>query len=374
MSKKILLVIFGIIFGLCLSEIPVRILRPQLTFSNLPNSGPNCYLSDPVLFIRFKPYSICHRKAVEFEVFAHINNLGFRGNNSIDIKNSQGERILFLGDSFTFGHGVEDNATYPERVGQILKNQGNMVEILNASLEGTEMTRDYIFLRENAPQLKPKVVIVGFFLGNDITDVSELITTGQDNLGLPEKIAWKDVYIDNLSGTVRLKATSSRYKIPLLRDSHLFILLSKLFFGNPIYYSGDLDQAGSPCLIKPACHSFDPQILAIKKVFLGMKKLSQDDNFKLVVIILPWEMQLPLNLQQRSGVFVPTNPQQRHFLSDEFAKFFNDNNITYVDTLNAFEKYSGVDQIFYPQDRHWTPGGHEIAAEALVPIIKNILK
>lgn len=367
----ILLISLGIFLGLVLSEIAIRFVNPQLVFSVLPHEGPSCYLPDPMYSIKMRPHSVCHRRTNEFEINAKTNNLGFRGDKDINIQNPIGSRILFLGDSFTLGEGVLTTDSYPEKVGQILDQNSIKNEVLNGSVEGTEMTRDYIFLRENAKKLQPKIVVVGFFLGNDLIDIKDISWIGQDELGLPQRIESSFQYVDS-DGTVRMKFLPTRYKIPFFRDSHLFIFLAKVLFGNKEMPT-DIVISGDQCLIVKTCHDFDESIERTKELFLGMKRLSERDNFKLVVAILPSEIQLPTILIKRSGLNIIVNNQRRHFISDQFVNFFKDQGILSVDILNTFDNYSGQNQVFYPQNRHWTATGHELTAQALTPVIKDLL-
>jgi len=60
-------------------------------------------------------------KTDEFEEDITANNLGFR---DVEIKNKDTDheyRIIAVGDSFTFGHGIaETYGTYPKRLEQLL--------------------------------------------------------------------------------------------------------------------------------------------------------------------------------------------------------------------------------------------------------------
>jgi hypothetical protein len=81
-------------------------------------------------------------------------------------------RILFLGDSFVQGWGVtldqtmaallEDSLNKPERE--------KTVEVLNAGVFGYSPFLEYLYLKELMPSIEPDLVIVGFYIGNDVGD------------------------------------------------------------------------------------------------------------------------------------------------------------------------------------------------------------
>lgn len=372
MERKILLVFFGIFLGLLISEIFLRLFRPQRVFSDLPNEGPNCYLADPVLYVRYKPGSVCHRQTNEFDIYAKINNLGFRGDRDIDLKHAKGKRVVFVGDSFTFGHGVNTSEAYPEVVGWILGQQGIKIETINAGMEGTELARDYLFLKTDIEKLKPEMVVVGFYLGNDLVEQSFYDWVATDEKGLPTKLKNRADYID-ADGTRRQISIPGRYRVPIARESHLFIFLTEVFFGQRQPYTY-LAINGTPCYLNAKCQEIDPQVEEAKKLFSAIRELVGTNHAQLLVVLIPWEMQLPTNLTRRSGVDIIISKENRHHMSDVLANMLKEEQIPYLDLLDVFESYQGEEQVFYPQDRHWTAAGHRIAGEAIAAEIAKILK
>jgi len=79
-----------------------------------------------------KRYGFLHRKSFEQQVrYGHtnvtwkvsINSLGFRGP-ELDLDTPGVLRVLLLGDSFTFGYGVEYEQTFGNRLEQNLSEAG----------------------------------------------------------------------------------------------------------------------------------------------------------------------------------------------------------------------------------------------------------
>lgn len=90
-----------------------------------------------------------------------INALGMRGAMPIDPKPADIPRILVVGDSSLFGHGVNDPDTYPAQLQTVLQGLGHRTEVLNGSTPGysTEQTR--IFLEEVGWSLQPDLLVIG---------------------------------------------------------------------------------------------------------------------------------------------------------------------------------------------------------------------
>lgn len=78
-------------------------------------------------------------------------------------------RILAVGDSFTYGSGVDDDETYPYRIEQALSTSGLSSAVWNAGNPGTGTDYALRLLQLKGPRIRPDVVVVGFF-ANDFVD------------------------------------------------------------------------------------------------------------------------------------------------------------------------------------------------------------
>jgi len=94
----------------------------------------------------------------------HINSLGLRGPETTF--EPRRPRVLFIGDSFTFGDFVGDDETLPAQVQQLL---GERAEVLNGGVSGTTIVDHRVFL-ERLLALRPSLVVLVFF-ENDLTDL-----------------------------------------------------------------------------------------------------------------------------------------------------------------------------------------------------------
>lgn len=70
----------------------------------------------------------------------------------------RGVRIAVMGDSFTFGEGVDDNETYSFLLEQSLPQ----VEVLNCGVPGYGHDQMLLYLQEILEQYRPHIVLIGF--------------------------------------------------------------------------------------------------------------------------------------------------------------------------------------------------------------------
>lgn len=105
--SKVLLVIVSVAFSFGIVELYVRFYNPQ-------EVAPIRFVFDPQLGEIPTPYQ--KGRKIRPGVFDHTyshNSLGLRGSKEYTFERQTDHRILFLGDSFTYGFGVNDDQTFP---------------------------------------------------------------------------------------------------------------------------------------------------------------------------------------------------------------------------------------------------------------------
>jgi lysophospholipase L1-like esterase len=124
------------------------------------NSIPGIYAPNQSLIVRHVP-ALPHTVT--------INKLGYRGADFPEEKPSAEVRILFTGDSFTYGDLVDDDKTLPFQLDTLLKRHCAGVRVINGGLAGSTIDA-HAALTERAARLKPDIVIL-MFHENDVIDL-----------------------------------------------------------------------------------------------------------------------------------------------------------------------------------------------------------
>jgi len=128
------------------------------------------YKEDSILGYRLLPNQDVIRQDDSGQFTVSINNIGFRDSlyNSTWITNTF-YKIMLLGDSFTFG----GRARYPYSSmvqSQLINKSSSSLHVFNFGTPGYGTLNEYGILDIYADQVKPDIVIVAFFLGNDFHD------------------------------------------------------------------------------------------------------------------------------------------------------------------------------------------------------------
>jgi len=80
-------------------------------------------------------------------------------------KNPSWFRVLVLGDSLTYGEGIEEQFTYPRQLERLLRRHWR-VEVVNAGIDGAQSEDILRTARRLIPQLQPDLVIYGVCLND----------------------------------------------------------------------------------------------------------------------------------------------------------------------------------------------------------------
>ena len=237
------------------------------------------------------------------------NNFGFRDKeHGAKSKN----RILFIGDSFTWGYDVEVG----ERFTNLLQEQISNWEMLNLGVSGYGTDQAFVLLQDRFEHYSPDIVFLTFYNGNDRGEnMSKVIYGGY----------YKPYFLlkDNevkLSGVPVRK--SYRYlfgKYPLLGKSRVLYIICRFIHE----------------LTKPDQLEKDPT----EAIFIAMKKYIEERGSQLVI------------------GFTDGNEEI------EEAKWCMENNIQHLFLTNNF-KYSS-------HGNHWTPEGHQFAFEKILTYLKT---
>ena len=131
----------------------------------------NPFRSDATLGYVLRPGWTGIHQTRDFRVRVHINGLGLRGHPLEQRKPSGTLRIAILGDSYTFGFGVEDRDAFPALLERLLSRPERPVEVLNFDVPGYSTDHYWILLQQRVQRLSPDLLIVAT-CSNDLPDLA----------------------------------------------------------------------------------------------------------------------------------------------------------------------------------------------------------
>ena len=140
----------------------------------------------------------------DFRVTVRVNRDGFRSP-AVEARKPPGVfRIFTVGDSTTFGLGVENHETFPARLEAKLNEgagEGLRFEVINGGVPGYNLAHYYLVLRDIVFRYDPDLILLGILPWNDWDLAKQDWVDARD--GLPGGLR-QALYVD-ADGRVRLK-------------------------------------------------------------------------------------------------------------------------------------------------------------------------
>jgi lysophospholipase L1-like esterase len=166
LRANLLLLVASVGVALAALELVARALLP----APLPWRYPQLrYRPDPTLRFTLVP----DQHGFSADKLVVINARGLRGP-VIPYKRIPGRlRLLFLGDSITFGFGVEDSEVVAARVAARLNDSALPTEVINSSVPAYNTEQEVAYLETEGIRYAPDWVVVGV-CWNDISDKADV--------------------------------------------------------------------------------------------------------------------------------------------------------------------------------------------------------
>lgn len=386
------------------AEVFVRYYDPQiLSFEHSRKSfAPPIYQANEKWLFELRPGTDYFHESPykDFQVSVRVNREGFRGPEVNLVKSPGTFRIFSLGDSFTFGLGVENDETYPAllevELNQGTKN-GQRYEVINGGVPGYNLAHYYLVLKHRVLRYNPDLVVVGILPWND-WDLAKQ-EWGNKRNGLPGLLR-EDLFVD-AEGRVRLKGAdvlrvrSSRFNfLPdvvkgFLREySHFYHFLGERLYRlrkNLSRFSG-LDfwsKASAAELTEDALRiqGLSPEAIREKlqeqnrqnwlkglALLEAMLQLTKDRSIPLAVVLIP-------HLYESHQPYL--TPQFTHWVGrpgqntgNLLLRWLQERKIPYLNLVRILDRYDEK-RLYLRYDKHFSPLGNRVLARTLVRFLSS---
>jgi len=270
-------------------------------------------------------------KSVQY--FVNMSGFRDRTNKLWNKWKSSDIKILFLGDSVTWGEGIEYERTYSSVVESTLAETNLSVRIVNWGVSGYNTLQYLSNLENNALQINPDIIILGYYI-NDIE------RRGTQNFPNIIRFFLRHYHFGTfLIGRI---ATALENRGGLIPDY--------------------LPQSNvNDLIIEQSCSGYVKRIIDsyktiawenTKEDMLSIAERCKYEDIKFGVVIFPDETQV-------EGI-CPETPQE--MLSGGLSK----NGIPFLDLIKIFKKHSSETKLYLEDDHiHLNFIGHEVAGVSI---------
>lgn len=356
--SRVGLILFGLLAGLALAEVALRAFPMPNRFV-LTQQLNDLWESDDELLLHLKPN--LHVRITghpEFNFAVNTNADGLRDDTS-----TGDQYIAAIGDSFTFGFGVEAQAAWPAQLEAL---SGRPVANL-----GWAGWSSYVYpaaIRRHAIPLHTRLWLWAFFV-NDLPDsagAEAFVMSGQRDYK-----AW--------SNQSNYTAIMSSFPYNLRTAQLLAAVFNpNLFYlpnsGNAVYDDGKMRLRYSHYpweMSNPA----DPQVKRgwelTENALLEAQRLASDNQAQLIVLFVPSREHVYWPYLQ--AVMKDVDIRQLDDVEARLAQFCQRHAIAYLNLLAGFREAALQGQVLYfPNDGHWNTDGHQLAAHLIYTYLQGL--
>ena len=380
-------ILFGLLLPLLVLEAALRLYGPILP----GNYDTGAYLvRDEALGHFHVPNFDGWIKAPEFTTHVKIDQLGLRDRRQSYDKPAGTFRVLFLGDSFVEAVQVQQEQGVAEQLERALnQDAAQPVEVINAGVAAYGTGQEYLLLDQIGEQFHPDVVLLLFFVGNDVTNNDYRLELQDGDL----KYALKPYFDLNKDGTLRLipgpPPAPRTGLVNVMRNCCLLYdvietgVFNKL---NQNYPREQLEAIGG--LRTPLSGLYDTQpnddwehAWRNSEALLALvRDRSAAMGAPLVVAAAPewralepdaWREEIqkgnPKSTRLSSGRLQIEAP------TDQVAEIADRLGVPFINLLPPLQDAFVTDQhLYYNFDKHWTAAGHAVAARAIAQTLRQM--
>jgi hypothetical protein len=388
---RLLIVSFSLLLPLLFLEAALRLFGPILP----GNYDTGAYLvRDEALGHFHVPGFDGWIKAPEFTTRVTINPQGLRDRRQSFEKPAGTFRVLFLGDSFVEAVQVQQAQGVAEQLEKALnQNASRPVEVINGGVAAYGTGQEMLLLDEVGAKYQPDLVVLLFFVGNDVTNNNYRLELWGDKDSEKLALALKPYWDLNKDGTLRMipgppPAPRSGLSNTMRRCCLLYNVIETGVFNklNQNYPREQLEAIGG--LRTPLTGLYDTQpdgdweqAWKISEALLvQIRDRAAAMGAPLVVAGGPewralepdaWREEIsrgnPNSNRLKSGRLQITAP------TDQLGGVLDGIGVPYINLLPSFETaFQQNPRLYYEFDKHWTAAGHAVAAQAIDQALRRM--
>jgi len=280
----------------------------------------------------------------------HLNSKGFKDVEFKTEKEPNTYRILGLGDSLAFAV-VPYKYNYLTLLEENLNRGDRKTELINMGIIATG-PRDYlVLLTKEGLELKPDMVLVSFFIGNDFD--------GEHGARRLYSYSYVASFISYLI-EVRRGYQGLIVHGPAVYDDTAPTLTDPVFI--------DMESQRSE-IYRKQNRQFESNFEAAVKYLRQIKQLCDQNHIALAVVLIPDYVQVDRTLQGRVLKLKGPNSKPDDFdfsLPNRLITArLKEEKIEYLDLLDEFSRAGSATPLYKPNDSHWNIAGNRLAADVI---------
>jgi len=327
-----------------------------------------------------------------------INSQGFRGP-ELARPGEFATRVLVYGDSFIQADFSRTEDTFTEQLkGRLARNTGKSVEVVNAGVQGYGPDQELRRMEQELPALRPDLVIVALYTGNDFEDLlrNKLYRLSGDG-SLQDN---NSMVLDAALVTATTRRRSEPILRKIMRAAYIRLAGTQLVShslearrarwdayvkeaideyrqyvieGDNAVHTWD-DPYNADVSVTPASESARYKIALMEQIMRRMGDTAAKNNAALVFLLIPSLIDAADTHEWAEVDPVKYPEYRRSTLTDILEQICQRNGFRVVNLFGPFWERR-TDDLYLTGDSHWNPRGQAHAAELVSEFVsaQNLL-
>lgn len=319
---------------------------------------------DPLLGWTLTPGASGEHRHHDYQTQYRINEAGFRFDPAVQAIGGTVPREAIVGDSFTFGLGVQDNETF---VSLLNTQRGTNTLFINCGVPGYSTDQEILITQRDVLKLKPVRIWLAVCLVNDLVD----------NLHPYPMQANRQKPYFQLSGNQLSLENVPVPKDPVSPGMRRLDLLGEILGPDFQQHGWTASLEGRSILVRiltenllspPDVSGLLPEknqksIELFSALTLSLLERLKAQGVDLGLILIPGRSRV-LNPQSISG-------QYQSFLETRLSDFAKKHSMRSVVLSEGLIKAASKAGLFFPHDGHFTPLGNQAVASILAEQLRS---
>ena len=377
------LTLSGLLMGVVIGEIGLRVARiegyPKI--GDLVDSAPtHFHTADPNLGWKLKPGASGEWNG-EGASFVQVNSEGLRDREHTKAKPPNTLRVAVLGDSFTEAIHVPVEQTFWSKLERKLGNceavKGRKnVEVINFGVQGYGTAQELIMLRKKVWDYSPDIVILAFFIGNDVINNSPKLEYDRYRPFFGYDASGKlvpDMSFRNLAPLDRNeRAVSFVDRMPslIVNNSRILQVIKKVDLDRKKReLSEDFTSLSTQNLKEPQDAAWQEAWKVTEGLIVTMRNEVVQKNADFLVVTIGDPMQVTPEAQRRKDFMTKNNIQDLFYPDRRLKKLGAREGFRVLNLSEQFQGYTEKYQVcahgfenYVPCAGHWNELGHRLAS------------
>ncbi|MEG4276784.1 SGNH/GDSL hydrolase family protein [Microcoleus sp. MON1_C1] len=373
----------GLFMGVVIGEIGLRAAKiegyPKI--GALVDSAPtHFHTADQNLGWKLKP-GVSGEWNGEGASLVQVNSEGLRDREHTKAKPPNTLRVAVVGDSFTEAIHVPVEQTFwsklERKLGNCVAVKGRKnVEVINFGVQGYSTAQELIMLRKKVWDYSPDIVILAFFIGNDVINNSPKLEYDRYRPFFAYDASGKlvpDMSFRNLAPIDRNeRAVSFVDRMPslLVNNSRILQVIKKVDLDRKKReLSEDFTELSTQNFKEPQDAAWQEAWRVTEGLIVTMRNEVVQKNADFLVVTIGDAMQVRPEAQERKKFMIKNNIQDLFYPDRRLEKLGAREGFRVLNLSEQFQRYTEKYQVcahgfenYVPCGGHWNELGHRLAS------------